>query len=278
MSSNTEYSLSLVYFTYRPGGFDMLCGSLMEQTYDNYELIVIDDLPDRNLVNYIEDCGIPLTYYGPSKEKCYPDTPFNQVNAVNSGLLQARGDIVILIEDYVWLRPNTLERWCQIFDEKGADTFITGVGEYWGHKKPEKIGPITVWNEPFDGDFTGCTHKGTWRPDVFEYFYSGMAMSTLEKLNGMNERLDYWNTWPCLVWPRVLSKIGIKFYTDDENMIDLIDHRHWTAEKESWWWINKTYSGPRTPQIEQKMLVDASKVKWCGYAPNCFNLKEDRRR
>lgn len=270
MSSNTEYALSLIYFTYRPGGFDMLCGSLMNQTYDNYELIIIDDLPGRNLVNYIEDCGIPLSHYGPSKEKSYPDTPFNQVNAANTGFLQARGDIVILIEDYAWLRPGTLERWCQIFDEKGPTTFITGVGEYWDYKPPEKIGHITVWNEPFDGDFTKCTYKGTWRPEVFEYFYSGMSVSALEWLNGMDERLDHWNTWPARIWPDICKEGDIEFYTDDENRIDLIDHRLWTKEKESWWWINKTYAGKQKEQSE--------KIRWDLYAPNNFNLKEDRRR
>jgi glycosyltransferase involved in cell wall biosynthesis len=265
----TKYKLSLIYFTYRPGAMDMLAGSLMQQTYDNYELIVVDDMPGRNLTTYFEDCNIPLRYYGPSKKKCYPDTPFNQVNAINTGVIKATGDITILIEDYAWLRPGSLERWCQAFDEKGPDTLISGVGEYWNYKPPEKIDPITAWNEPFTGDTSKCTHLGTWKPDEFEFFYSGVSMPAWEHLNGMDERLDYWNTWPALIWIPVCKDAGLKFYVDAGNVIDLVDHRRWTVKDDSLWWINNTYRGqqPKRPY----------EVKWNTVAPNCFNLKEMHR-
>jgi len=266
----TNYKLSLIYFTYRPGGFDMLCPSLANQTYDNYELIVVDDMPGRDTAEYIKNYDIPLTYCGPSKKKCYPDTPFGQINAINTGLLKSSGDITIIIEDYAWLRPGSLERWCEIFDEKGLDTLITGVGEYWDYKPPENFGHVTVWNEPFNGDFTKCTHKGLWKPDIFEYFYSGIPMEIWEKLNGFDEQLDYWNTWPAMLWPEFCKLAGYKFYTDDVNRIDLIDHRMWTAGDAALWWINNTYKGVQ--------FKEPWNIIWDTYAPNCFNLKEERSR
>jgi len=263
-------NLSLVYFTYRPGGMDMLANSLEKQTYERYELIIIDDLPNRNLTDYFEDKNIPLAYYGPSKKKCYPDTPFNQINAINTGLLQAAGNVAILIEDYAWLRPKTLERWNQICKIKGPKTMIAGVGEYWGYKPPENIGDITVWNEEFKGDFSKCEPMGTWRPEVFEYFYSAMPMPALEYMNAMDERLDYWNQWPALMWPEMCKWVGINFYTDDENKVDLIDHRRWNQGDEKWWWINRTYTGG--------MVKQPKDFSWDIPAPNCFNLAEDRPR
>ena len=271
MSSPTRYKLNLIFFTYRPGSFDMLVNSLKQQTYDNYDLIVVDDMPGRNLTDYIEDNGIPLAFYGPSKPKCYPDTCFNQVNAINTGILQADGDITVLIEDYAWLRPKTLERWCQVFDEVGPDTLVTGVGRYLDYKPPQSIGEITVWDKPFtEEDLAKCTFKGMWTPEVFEFFYSGVSVPAWEHINGMDERLDYWNTWPAQIFPTICMDAGLKFYRDDFNVIDLIDHRMWSFGDKLWWWVNYTQKGQQKYHPEE--------IPWTTYAQNCFNVHEDRRK
>jgi len=249
---------------------DMIAQSLAQQTYDNYELIVVDDMPGRNLTTYFKDMNIPLRYYGPSKKKCYPDTPFNQVNAINTGILQATGDITVLIEDYAWLRPGSLERWCETFTEKDAGTLVSGVGEYWNYKPPEKIDWIEAWNEPFAGDTSKCTRLGTWRPTEFEFFYSGIMMEAWEAMNGMDERLDYWNTFPALIWIPTCKAAGFQFYVDEKNVIDLIDHRKWSVGGDELWWINNTYRGDP--------VKSATDIQWNTVAPNCFNLKEMHRR
>ena len=89
---SNNHKLSIIYITYRPGGMDVLCNSLKRQTYKDYELIVVDDYPNRDLKEYFDGNGIPITYYGPSKEKHYKDTPFGQVNAFNTGILKATGE------------------------------------------------------------------------------------------------------------------------------------------------------------------------------------------
>jgi len=142
--------LSVIYPTNRLGGFDMMVDCLKNQTYQDWELIVIDDYPGRNLRDYIEEQGIPVTHYGKSKEKFYKDTPFPFSNVFNSGLLQATGDIAVFFQDYQWIPPNSLERWNAIYMGR-MDTLITAIGKeisYIGNFKP---GEISIFDPPFDG-------------------------------------------------------------------------------------------------------------------------------
>lgn len=42
-----QYKFSIVFPTYRPGSMDLLFTSLSKQTYKNFELILVDDYPQR---------------------------------------------------------------------------------------------------------------------------------------------------------------------------------------------------------------------------------------
>lgn len=142
--------LSVIYPTNRLGGFDMMINCLKNQTYKDWELIVIDDYPERNLQDYILKQGIPITYYGKSKEKTYNDTPFPFSNVFNSGLLQATGDIVIFFQDYQWIPSYSLERWNTMYQNK-MDALITAIGieiSYIGKFQP---GQISIFDPPFTG-------------------------------------------------------------------------------------------------------------------------------
>jgi glycosyltransferase involved in cell wall biosynthesis len=256
----TDFFLSLIYLTYRPGGFDMLCNSLMNQTYSNYELIVVDDLPNRNLTDYIEGCDIPLGYYGPSKSKCYPDTSYNQANATNTGILKSSGDITVIIEDYSWLRQKTLERWCEVFSKKGLSTVVCGIGRYMEYKPPDKIGEITVWNQPFNGDFSKCQLLGMWIPEFYEGFYYAVSMDAWKALNGMDEKLDYSCKWISQIFPHLCKARGLDIHVDKKNVIDQIDHRKWSLGNPRWWLWH-----PRANKY-------VNEVEWYTPAPNCFDL------
>lgn len=142
--------LSVIYPTNRLGGFDMMIDCLKNQTYKDWELIVIDDYPDRNLRDYISEQGIPITYYGKSKEKTYGDTPYPFSNVFNSGLLQATGDIVVFFQDYQWIHPDSLERWNTVYQDK-MDTLITAIGIEISYIGQFQSGLISIFVPPFTG-------------------------------------------------------------------------------------------------------------------------------
>ena len=262
---------SIVYFTYRPGGLDMLIKSLSKQTYDDYELIIVDDYADRDfdaVSKYIKSYGIDDFKLLRSKKKCYEDIAFNQVNAFNTGLLKCTGDVNIIIEDYAWLKPDGLEKWKNTYDSIGYDTLITGVGNVFSYREPEKIDDISVWHKEHDGDFSASTPMGVWTPETWEWFYSAVPMECWDEMNGLDERFDYHNQLPCMLFPLQAKLNGYKFMTDRDNSIDLVHHRDWTNFDARHWYINRTQN-PKYPLKQVNELYKRS--------PNCYTVSEERR-
>jgi len=233
--------ISIVYLTYRPGGFDMLADSLRNQTIQDYELIIIDDyqIDRREMVKqYLEKKGVKLKHIGRSKPKCFPDTLCNFINALNTGILASTGDMIMLIQDYTWLSPHCLERWLKhedFFDEKGC---IAGIGKYWA-KEPNVqknlMDPISIWKDDWQGspEQNGWTEYTMWIGDPFELFYAALPYEVLTETNGFQEWGDYIPGCFLLVesFTRHLKKIGGKIYTDKENICELINHKLWKPRR-----------------------------------------------
>ena len=266
-----EYMLTVIYMTYRPGGFDLLADSLKNQTYKNYELIVVDDFPDSSkpVKEYLLKHNLPVTYCGPSKEKCYSDTPYNLCNAMNTGLLHSKGDIVILIMDYAWLEPDALEKWNKAFNEQGLKKLIVGVGYTYGTcaSDPEILNPISIWSPPYPERFSFEGDAPIWLPELFEMFYTGFPSEFFDQINGFDERGDYWspNMYYSIVEQAKLNDYAL--YVDTSNGVKLVEHRNWDTFDSDLWWIGRW-------KVENVKMD----VPWIPRSPNCFNLRRDRKR
>ena len=57
--------VSVISLTYRPGGFDVLADGLQGQTYQDYELICVDEAVHRRdaVFNYLKKRGIPVSHH-----------------------------------------------------------------------------------------------------------------------------------------------------------------------------------------------------------------------
>lgn len=261
-----DYKLTLCFFTYRPGGFDILADSLKRQTYKNYELIVIDDYPNRNLKSWLEEQNIPVAYYGPMKEKVLKDTTYSQANIMNTALLYATGDIFIICNDYQWLPPNSFERWNNYYNAIGLSCLVSACCiEYWCNN-PSLIGDISVWEQPFSSSkFMELPIKQTQIPIEFETFYTAIPTQYLLDINGFDERADYW----CVFFYQSIkaqAKLnGLFTMVDREHFVKAIDHRPWTIGDSKLWYITRTGG----PEIRDSPT-------WEKVSPNKFNLKELR--
>jgi ubiquinone/menaquinone biosynthesis C-methylase UbiE len=255
---------SIVYFTYRPGGFDILADSLQNQTVKDYELIVVDDYAvDRRAAvrNYLEKSGIPVVYVGPSKPKCFPELASNLINAMNTGLLLSTREIVIILCDYIWLPPHWLEkiaRHSKLF--KSNYCVILG-GQMWETQKPRNNqGIISVWEKEWKGnpEKNGCGESFLWMPEGFELSCTALPWALLAAINGFPEYLDAHMAAPPLgpMIPKIEVAKG-KFHVDTENLTHMIDHRVWQPA-ELWHQAKRTPTGS-TVYIERE---------------NCFDLKK----
>jgi len=260
--------LSLVYLTYRPGSLDMLADSLRNQTLQDYELIIIDDydVDRREMVrNYLQENGVKVKYIGRSKPKCFPDTPFNLINAWNTGVLASTGDLIVFLQDYTWWPPYSLERWLKhkaLFEEKCC---ITGVAKYWGTEplnvEKDLTGPISIWRNHWRGspEQNGWKNPAIWVGDPFEMFYFAVPYQVLVEINGFPECYDCSRDQVTPFVERV-KKVGGKLFTDRENVCEMIDHRKWNP---SGLWHSLAVNPKGSTTLMER--------------ENCFNLSKHKR-
>jgi|SRR3990170_2083591 len=258
--------LSLVYYTYRPGAFDLLIDSLSRQDYDDWELIIVDDYPYRDVDLYfskLTSMGIPLVWYGRQKEKCYSDTPFSICNVMNTGLLNAAGDVVVFLQDYSWLPRTALSRWNEVFNSIDGNSAVSGVGlEYHYNGRFANIGiDFSMFDPRFDnGDFGRFTPYHKWEPEYFELFYSAFPMSMLKRINGFDERSDYTCDGCYNIFVEQAKLWGFKLGVDHKNIVSIINHRAWKFTHPSLWEVKL-----RADDINK--LFTPEKI-----SPNCFRL------
>ncbi len=104
---------SIVFVTKRPGGYDILLHALAKQTSKDYELICVDELaPHRKekVEEMAEALGVNLVAVTTSKPKTHPHTRFGIANAFNTGFILASGDIVTILQDYIYVPSDFVQK------------------------------------------------------------------------------------------------------------------------------------------------------------------------
>lgn len=107
--------------------------------------------------------------------------------AYNALFREAKGDIIVTLQDNIWVRPDGLEKFQKAVEETGA--FVSGVGDQYQREgkygKPE----IKIWNDPRKTDKYGSFYKCTWN-DI-EWNWAAFPKKVVEEVGGMDEALDY---------------------------------------------------------------------------------------
>jgi len=249
--------ISLVYLTYRPGGYDVLVDGLKGQTFTDYELICVDEMTERRdaVYDYLEKHDIPTSYVGSSKKKCFPELPFNLINAYNTGVLLSRGDVVVLLNDYIWLPPDSLKKIALCSEERGDMTMISLSAFYSPCPKGEHMDhPLSIWEKHWTGQPKGGP---LWVGSPFELFYAAFPYPFLLETNGFPECYDYHKANQIVPLAKKIKEVKGNIYVDKENAGYHLDHRGWGG---ALW--HQAAKGGMGKLIERE---------------NCFNLKEHKR-
>lgn len=131
--------ISVVMPTARYGGIDILEKSLAHQTFRDFEVLVADELHRKT---EIENIG--AIYVEPPPKK--PGMWWNLDASLNKTIRQAKGDLIIQINDYVYVPPDGIQKFVdRHFQEpKGI---ISGVSDQF--KAPPLDNPkglYSVWD------------------------------------------------------------------------------------------------------------------------------------
>lgn len=271
--------ISLVVLMYRPGGIDLLAQSLAGTTGD-WELVVVDDRPGRvergEAQRYIKDLGLPLAWYGGSKNKLYPDTKGGLVNAANTALLHCRGDYVVFLSDYTLLPRHWLKQWESFIEQykKGRNILLSGTAVELSFPKPNDPGDVVTWQGVTSWSMDtmiplGCIKK-PWVAD-FETFYYCLPISLAESLNGLDERADHCHMWPVSSLVSQARQLGYEMLVSDFLCCYMVDHRAWDDPNESAPW--GAYDGlwriihGRSVEMEPEWVIPS---------PNNWDFKAER--
>ena len=96
--------ISIVVPTMRIGGLDVLVSGLLRQAFKDFELVLVDGVKNsRPDVFSGRDIPFHVTHVEPIGNP-FPVNSFCRY--ANTGIVHARGDVVLFLTDYTWLPPD----------------------------------------------------------------------------------------------------------------------------------------------------------------------------
>lgn len=118
--------VSLVQITNKPGGIDILRDNLRRQTFKDFEVVLIDELYDwreREVKDYLKEFNLKYVYTVPKDN----NDVWNFSKSMNAGLDVCAGEIIVSLQDYIWIPANGIERFVKDIDLY-PNSFVSGVG------------------------------------------------------------------------------------------------------------------------------------------------------
>lgn len=101
--------ISIVVPTMRVGGLDIITNGLDNQTFKDFELVVVDGIYDRRreiVKHESKSKSYEIVHVEPI-DNPFPNNAFCRY--ANTGLVHAKGEVVLFMTDYTWLPPNCVE-------------------------------------------------------------------------------------------------------------------------------------------------------------------------
>ena len=306
--------ISIILPTNRPQGPMYAINSLLKQTLplEDWELIIVDDYPSdlrqKMLLEMSYISGLENLRVFKSKPNYWRSNRLI-ANARNTGLIHARGELVVFLDDFCWVPPRWLEEHWNTYKKTpytmiGAGKAVKYVpGRYYDLDQL----PLPDVGDKVEGAFirnlaqfkvSDTRGPNSLRDCGGGWFYTMNASAPLDKIvqiNGFDEEYDLTSEEDIDLGVR-LERAGCRFFyrPDYDCTVFHVDHREVDAEmkKQPKKYKEVTYDELRMRGEVQLVLKEKYGVKYDGSwglhernrrrPPNAvtddFNLKQARER
>jgi len=237
-TKDTSTKLTVYTPTVRKGWWNVMAKNLSEQTYKNFEWVIIDDIGyDRTEIakKYATEYGLDIKIY-PGKDRAKKRT-YGLVNANNTVMEKAEGEVIVFLQDFIVIPQDGLEQ-IAFLHRKDPSALIAPCDMYvapkikpdiesedWFHGETDVIGDFIRKNIRIKN--IGLRYSD--HAFDFEQNYGAIPTKIARELGGWyefyDEGLGYDNTD---IAYRALKK-GYKLLVDETNVAVCIDH--WEALK-----------------------------------------------
>lgn len=219
--------------TIRKGWWNIMASNLSQQTYKNFEWVIVDDYPtDRRDIAqvYAKKYNLDIKYFrGKRRQK---NRTYGLSNANNTALAVATGDVLVFLQDFILIPLDGLEQIATLH-RRNPDCLLAFPDVYY---KP-KIKPDKNKEDWFNGetDVIGEFIRQNIRiqnlglrysdnPMDFEQNYGAIPLKIARELGGWYEFFDEGLGWDNteIAWRSL--QIGYKILIDETNIAVCIDH------------------------------------------------------
>lgn len=230
-------NISVITPTVRIKGLGFVKDSLARQTFKDFEWLIssspstipileevfggkadyADKFPMRVVVEP-DKTGFKnevRIYKDPPKPK---DFYYSLGRAHNQMIREAKGDLIVSVQDYTTFEPNGLEKFWYYFTNGYDRACISGVGDKYDDEEMRH----KVWSDPRIrrdfGTFYECF------PRDIEFNYAAFPRKAFFEVGGFDEELDRFAAMGHISVQERLDELGYKFYLDQTNITKSLIH------------------------------------------------------
>jgi len=246
--------ISVLTPTIRKNGLDIVRKALSNQSFIDFEWLIGSSFdPEISEARWIKD-DFEGGYWS--------------INRIYNKLFsQAKGELFISLQDWIWVRPDGLETFWNDYQATKGQGLITGVGDQYAGVNEFGKPTIKIWSDPRRTIKYGSFYEVNFQ-DI-EYNWAALPKKLVYEVGGADEQLDFLGLGAEIfsIGDR-LNDLGKKFYIDQTCESFTVRHgREDFGGEESWNSKNTFFNGK---YVERK-----SELKQKGQWPHLAYLSSD---
>lgn len=245
-SARKAPSVSVITVTSRPGSIDVTWAALRRQSLQDFEWVLCDELFDwrhEEVAAFVDDERLRHVPAPPADGALWS---LNRSH--NEALRHCRGELVVSLQDYIWVEPDGLERFWSAHRSSGGRAFVCGATATYALPSPAEDldGKLTVFAEPVTEAPTELVRLDESRhrfpPGLsaitafgWELNWASAPLAALHHVGGFAEDHDWlFYSYDNVTVAVIADRLGYRFLLDRENVCRALDHAGIFPKPDDW--------------------------------------------